>query len=264
MVRALTIAGSDSGGGAGIQADLKTFMAYGVYGMSAVTVVTAQNSQGVHAIDLVSPQTVYRQIVATVEDYGVDAIKIGMLYTEEMIDAVAAALERIAAVPVVWDPVMRAKDGTALLTDRAVGRLTAAMRQFATVVTPNLPEAETLAGLPIASAAAMADVARLLRQSGLHAVLLKGGHLPGDEASDFLCGEQGEQWFSHIKLVSQHTHGTGCTLSSAIAAGLARGFSLPQAVGEAKRYVTEAIRHAPRLGRGSGPMHHGWGGAPWI
>lgn len=262
--RALTVAGSDSGGGAGIQADLKTFMAYGVYGMSAITAVTAQNTLGVDAVAVLDPDLVSRQILRVSEDIGVDAVKVGMCYSAPIVEAVGAALAVLPPVPVVWDPVLQAKDGTALLDEGAWETLKRVVAAVAAVVTPNLPEAEAWVGFPVKTPAAMEEAAREILKTGVSAVLLKGGHLENQRPRDLLAWAGGIQWFEAERVAGRHTHGTGCTLSSAIAAGLARGFDLPRAVAEAKRYVTEAIRHAPGVGAGHGPLDHGWGFSPWI
>lgn len=265
MKRVLTIAGSDSGGGAGIQADLKTFMAFSVYGMSAVTAVTAQNTRGVAAIAAMTPEMVAEQIREIVSDIGVDAVKIGMLFSAEIISAVAFELKKLDhEIPIVVDPVMRAKGGGALLQRDAEQAFRTLIIPHATILTPNLPEASALAEIVVNDRDAMVKAAAVLTDMGASAVLVKGGHLKEDVAADLLWFEGEGQWFESSRIDTRHTHGTGCTLSSAIAAGLARGLPMDQAVGLAKRYVTEAIRLAPGLGSGNGPLNHHWGQSAWI
>jgi hydroxymethylpyrimidine/phosphomethylpyrimidine kinase len=256
---ALTIAGSDSSGGAGIQADLKTFSALGVYGASAITALTAQNTQGVEAVLVVPPDFVARQIKAVARDLNVGAVKIGMLATSEVIEAVAGALEALPGVPVVLDPVMVAASGDVLLDDDAIDTLRTVLLPRATVITPNLPEAAKLLGVDDAKTETeMAEQARQLKALGAKAVLVKGGHAEGAEAVDLLIDEQGELRLTARRVATSNTHGTGCTLSSAIAAGLARGASLREAMVAAKAYVTAAIEGADTLeiGEGRGPVHH--------
>jgi hydroxymethylpyrimidine/phosphomethylpyrimidine kinase len=252
---ALTIAGSDSGGGAGIQADLKTFSAFRVFGTSVITALTAQNSLGVHGVLNVAPEFVARQIDAVLSDIGADAIKIGMLSTAPIIEAVAGRLRAHDRRPIVLDPVMIAKSGDPLLEPAARVALIAEMLPLAAVVTPNLHEAAALAGMSVESEADMADVARRILALGPRAVLVKGGHLK-DAATDLLWDGQTLHRFEAPRLDSPHTHGTGCTLSAAIAAGLAHGRSLVDAVGEAKRYVTAAIRSGFQAGHGVGALRH--------
>ena len=264
---ALTIAGSDSGGGAGIQADLKTFSALGVYGASAITALTAQNTRGVFGIAGVEPAFVGAQIDAVFADIRVDAVKIGMLGSPETIEAVAAAIERYRPRAVVLDPVMVAKSGDKLLEDRAVDALKTRLLPLATVVTPNLPEAAVLLGTtPPAGRRLMAGVAARLQGLGAANVLLKGGHLDGEDSPDLLMHGGELHWFEGKRTPTRNTHGTGCTLSSALAAFLARGLPLPAAVGEAKRYVGAAIGAADGLGVGGGrgPVHHFHGLWPHI
>ena len=255
MPTALTIAGSDSGGGAGIQADLKTFSAFRVFGTSAITALTAQNSLGVHGVLNVAPEFVARQIDAVLSDIGAHAIKIGMLSTAPIIEAVAARLRAHEGRPIVLDPVMIAKSGDPLLEPAARAALIAEMLPLATVVTPNLHEAAALAGMSVESEADMAEVARQILALGPRAVLVKGGHLK-DAATDLLWDGHTLHRFEAPRLDSPHTHGTGCTLSAAIAAGLAHGRSLVDAVGDAKRYVTAAIRSGFQAGRGVGALRH--------
>jgi hydroxymethylpyrimidine/phosphomethylpyrimidine kinase len=256
---AVTIAGSDSGGGAGIQADLKTFSALGVYGASVITALTAQNTFGVAAIHDVPPEFVTAQIDAVFSDLRVDAVKIGMLSRPEIIAAVAAGLDRYGARNVVLDPVMVAASGDALIVDEAVAALAALLLSRVMLITPNLPEAARLLGEPRASGReAMEDQAVRLRAKGANAVLLKGGHGGGSESADFLLTGEGGRWFSAPRIATENTHGTGCTLSSAIAAGLANGETLEAAVAAAKDFVTAAIAASDRqrIGRGRGPVHH--------
>ena len=255
MPTALTIAGSDSGGGAGIQADLKTFSAFRVFGTSVITALTAQNSVGVHGVLNVAPEFVARQIDAVLSDIGADAIKIGMLSTAPIIEAVAARLRAHGRRPIVLDPVMIAKSGDPLLEPAARAALVAEMLPLAEIVTPNLHEAAALAGIPVETEADMEDVARRILALGPRAVLVKGGHLK-DAATDILWDGHTLHRFEARRLDSPHTHGTGCTLSAAIAAGLARGRPLTDAVAEAKRYVTAAIVGGFQAGRGVGALRH--------
>jgi len=249
---ALTIAGSDSSGGAGIQADLKTFAALGVYGASAITALTAQNTQGVEAVLVVPPDFVARQIRVVARDLKVAAVKIGMLATSEVIEAVAGALETLPGVPVVLDPVMVAASGDVLLDEDAIETLRTVLLPRADLITPNLPEAAKLLGR------AMSGQAAALRRLGAKAVLIKGGHAEGGQAVDILIDEAGELRLEAPRIKTSNTHGTGCTLSSAIAAELAKGASLRDAVSNAKAYVTAAIAAADTLdiGQGRGPVHH--------
>ena len=255
VAKALTIAGSDSGGGAGIQADLKTFSAFGVFGMSAITAVTAQNTVGVSGVLDLPPAFVASQIDAVLGDLGADAVKVGMLSTAGNVSAVASRLRAYGATPVVLDPVMVAKAGDALLKPDAQAALVREMLPLAFVVTPNLHEAAALAGIPVESEADMEDAARRIQALGPRHVLVKGGHLK-DAATDLLWDGQRFTRFPGERLDSANTHGTGCTLSAAIAAGLARGRDLAAAVGEAKAYVTAAIRAGFPAGRGVGVLRH--------
>ena len=258
--RALTIAGSDSGGGAGIQADLKTFSALGCYGMSVITALTAQNTVAVTEIHAVPPAFIVRQIDAILDDIGVDAIKIGMLHSAEVVRAVAERLARLGAVPIVLDPVMVAKSGARLLQDEAVEALRTSLLPLATVITPNLPEAEVLWGRPIADLAAMREASVALSALGPRAVLVKGGHLRDPHSPDvlYIASEERLAVLEGEWVETPNTHGTGCTLSSAIAAYLARGETIYDAVVKAKRDLTEALRAgaAYTLGHGHGPVHH--------
>lgn len=258
--RALTIAGSDSGGGAGIQADLKTFSALGCYGMSVVTALTAQNTVAVTGIHPIPPGFIAQQIDAVMEDIGVDAVKIGMLHSSEVIRTVAERLVHYRVERVVVDPVMVAKSGAKLLQDEAVAALRAELLPLATVITPNLPEAAVLLGRPISGLAEMQEACRALAELGPQAVLLKGGHLEGKESPDvlYIREEDSIRVLTAPRVETANTHGTGCTLSSAIAAYLARGYGLRRAVESAKAYMTAALRAgaAYRLGQGHGPVHH--------
>jgi hydroxymethylpyrimidine/phosphomethylpyrimidine kinase len=255
---ALTIAGSDSGGGAGIQADLKTFSALGVYGASVLTAITAQNTRRVTAVAEVAPEMVAAQIEAVLDDIPVAAIKIGMLFSPAIVAAVAAGLAR-TAVPVVLDPVMVAKSGDALLQPPAVVALVDELLPRATVLTPNLPEAARLLGeAEAATPDEAAAQGRRLLALGPRAVLMKGGHATGATCTDLLVMENGTLRFEAPRLATANTHGTGCALSSAIAAGLARGLPLAEAVGRAHAWLHAAIRAADglRVGQGRGPVHH--------
>ncbi|MCO5144764.1 MAG: bifunctional hydroxymethylpyrimidine kinase/phosphomethylpyrimidine kinase [Aquamicrobium sp.] len=259
IANVLSIAGSDPSGGAGIQADLKAFSARGVYGMAVLTALTAQNTRGVSGVHLVPAEFVARQIEAVFADVRVDAVKIGMIATAEIAEAVADALAAHRDVPVVLDPVMVAKGGAALLDPAAVDALTRRLLPLASVLTPNLPEAAALLGVPVAaSRAEMAAQAAKLRALGAGAVLVKGGHLDGDDSPDVLATAGEPLWLEGRRLTTRNTHGTGCTLSSTLAAELAKGSPLPEAVCAAKAYVAEAIANAERLtvGSGHGPVHH--------
>ena len=256
---ALSIAGSDPSSGAGIQADLKTFSALGVYGATVITALTAQNTQSVAAIEAVSPAFVTAQIEAVCGDLAVAAVKIGMLGTRGVVEAVAIALERHALRNVVLDPVMVAGSGRELLARDAVDILRRVLVPRASIVTPNLPEAAALLGEPQAQEEAqMRTQAEKLLRVGARAVLLKGGHAGGSESVDFFVDGRVELRLPAPRVETRNTHGSGCTLSAAIAAGLAKGLPLAEAVAQAKAYVTAAIAAADRLsvGRGAGPVHH--------
>ena len=256
---AVTIAGSDSGGGAGIQADLKTFSALGVFGASAITALTAQNTLGVQAIHAVPPEFVSQQIDSVFGDLSVSAVKIGMLATPEVIEAVAQGLDRFGGLPVVLDPVMVAASGDVLIAPEAVEALRRHLLPRAGLITPNLPEAARLLDAEVArDEEETADQARALMGIGARAVLIKGGHAEGPESVDILVTSDGVERLPAPRADTRNTHGTGCTLSSAIAAGLAKGQDLVGAVQMAKRYVTEAIRRSDelRIGHGHGPVHH--------
>lgn len=267
--RVLTIAGSDSGGGAGIQADLKTFCAHGVYGMSVVTAVTAQNTRAVTAVHSIPADVVGAQIDAVLSDIGADAIKIGMLADASIVQVVVEGLRAHAAVnrgiPIVLDPVMVAKSGDSLLADDAVSALSEGLIPLATVITPNLPEAEVLTGRPAGALEDRLELAKILAELG-PAVVLKGGHAqegsagPGGRIEDILCQGTTAEVFVHPRIESTSTHGTGCTLSSAIAARLARGDSVRGAVAGAIDYLQGALAAAFSLGQpnsgGHGPVNH--------
>ncbi len=258
--RVLSIAGSDSGGGAGIQADLKTFCALGCYGMTAITAITAQNTQGVRAIHGVPPQMLRAQIDAVVEDIGVDAVKIGMLATPEVVGVVADAIRRHRLPNVVLDPVMVATSGDRLIAQETVGALVAELFPLAAVVTPNLDEAGWLLGRAVTDPAALDAEADALRALGARAVLLKGGHLPGDWVVDVLALATGEHHrLESARIATRNGHGTGCTLSSAIAAHLALGAPLADAVRCARAYILGAIEAGAAVvtGHGHGPLNHG-------
>ncbi|MDX1421430.1 MAG: bifunctional hydroxymethylpyrimidine kinase/phosphomethylpyrimidine kinase [Rubricoccaceae bacterium] len=256
---ALTIAGSDSGGGAGLQADLKAFQANGVYGLSVVTAVTAQNTRAVTAAHDLPTGLVTAQLDAVAEDLPIDVVKTGMLSSAALIDAVADGLARHGLGPVVVDPVMISKSGYALLKPDAVAALTRRMLPLARVVTPNAHEAEALAGVPVQTLDDARRAAGAILALGAQAVLVKGGHLNGEpDAADLLMDADGEAVFRAERIDTPHTHGTGCTYASAIAANLAKGHALRGAVDRAKRYLTEAIRHGLALGAGHGPTHHFW------
>ncbi len=245
---ALTIAGSDPSGGAGIQADLKTFHQHRVYGAAVITLITVQNTVGVTRVDCLDPELVRQQIEAVLTDLPVAAVKTGALGNAAVIRVVARAVRG----PVVVDPVMVSKHGASLLAAEAVAAMLADLFPVATLVTPNLPEAEALTGMVIRDRAAMAEAAGRIPA---RAVLLKGGHLAG-EASDLLWFEGVERWYPGERYETPHTHGTGCTYSAAITALLAHGIVLPEAVGRAKQYIAGAIRTNPGLGNGSGPVNH--------
>jgi hydroxymethylpyrimidine/phosphomethylpyrimidine kinase len=253
--KALTIAGSDSGGGAGIQADLKTFSAFRVFGMSVITAVTAQNSLGVQGVENLPPAFVAQQLRSVLEDFGADAAKCGMLSTAPIIEAVATELTSHRIEKLVVDPVMVAKSGDQLLQPEARAALADRILPLALLVTPNLPEAEVLAGIRVAEPEDMEEAARRIHLMGPRYVLVKGGHLKGD-ATDLLWNGRDFTRFSTPRIDSQNTHGTGCTFSAAIAAGLARGQALGDAIRSAKAYVTRAIREGFPGGRGVGQLRH--------
>ncbi|GBU15733.1 hydroxymethylpyrimidine/phosphomethylpyrimidine kinase [Polaromonas sp.] len=258
--RVLSIAGSDSGGGAGIQADLKTFSALGCYGMTAITALTAQNTQGVRAIHSVPSKMLQEQIDAVLDDIGADAVKIGMLHAPDLVQTVAEAIDRHALQKVVLDPVMIATSGAVLIDSPAVLVLVRELFPRSQLVTPNLDEAALLVERPLRNESDMQAAAQDLLRMGANAVLLKGGHLPGAWVSDLLLEKNGQpHWMRAPRIYTANTHGTGCTLSSAIAAYLALGATLRDAVESARLYVRAALQASVqvRTGAGSGPLNHG-------
>jgi len=255
MYTALTIAGSDSSGGAGMQADLKTFAAHGVYGLSVLTAVTAQNTCGVFAVQDISPLVIMAQLDAIYSDIPVQAVKVGMVSRRETIMALAESLPRYRPMNLVIDPVMISKSGYHLLQSEAKGALITMLLPLADLVTPNIPEAEEIVGYRINSLPEMEQAARHLVALGARAALVKGGHLAGD-AVDLLFDGETVSHFTSPRILTTNTHGTGCTLSAAIAAQLARGATLKEAVRLAKAYISLAIEHAFPLGKGVGPTHH--------
>ncbi|WP_419814384.1 bifunctional hydroxymethylpyrimidine kinase/phosphomethylpyrimidine kinase [Glacieibacterium sp.] len=250
--RILIVAGSDSSGGAGIQADLRTIQALGGYGMTAITAVTVQNTLGVSAVHAIPPEIVAAQMQACLDDIGADAVKIGMLGDAALIATVAGALRGLK-LPIVLDPVMVAKGGAVLLADEAVAALFALL-PLATVVTPNTPELAALTGIEIEDEADVVLSAQELIGQGARAVLAKGGHMPGDEIADWLVTRDGQTRFTSQRIETRHTHGTGCTLASAVAVGLGRGLELAEAVRIARDHVHAAILAAPGFGAGHGPL----------
>jgi hydroxymethylpyrimidine/phosphomethylpyrimidine kinase len=256
--RVLTIAGSDSGGGAGIQADLKTFLAHGVHGMSAVTAVTVQNSVGVQGFYELEPRAVFEQIESVATDIGVDAAKTGMLASAPIIEAVAGAVERFALPNLVVDPVAASKHGDPLLRPDALQALRERLAPLATVITPNLGEVKLLCGVEVRGPGDLLDAAKAMHELGPRWVLVKGGHLPGGDAVDLLWDGRQAVELTAPRLATPHTHGTGCTLASAIAANLADGLDVVTAVEAAKRYLSGAIAGAFPLGKGIGPTDHAW------
>ena len=254
----LSIAGSDPSGGAGIQADLKTFSALETYGMAVITGLTAQNTQGVHAIEMPSTKFIDTQLKVILEDIHVDAIKIGMLGNADVVNVVADRLAAGFQGPIVVDPVMVAKSGDALLQDDAIHALRERLLPLATVITPNIPEADVLVGTQIRDVTDMPTAATKLLALGCNSVLLKGGHLSGAESPDLFLTHGQQQWLHGERFQTRHSHGTGCTLSSAIAAHLGRGMSISDAVVASKQYISRAIQHAEQLsvGNGIGPVHH--------
>ena len=254
---ALTIAGSDSSGGAGIQADLKTMLANGVYGMSAITALTAQNTIGVTVISEVTPEFLGQQIDAVFTDIFPDAVKTGMVANEELIEVIADRLAFYGAKNIVIDPVMIATSGARLISEEAIAVLKEKLLPIATVITPNIPEAEVLSGIKISDKADMEKAADFINKTYGCSVLLKGGHSIND-ANDLLYENGGMTWFEGVRINNPNTHGTGCTLSSAIASNLAKGYDLKQAVRLAKEYISGALSVMLDLGKGSGPMHHGY------
>lgn len=256
--RVLIVAGSDSGGGAGIQADIKTVTALGGYAMTAISALTAQNTRGVFGVMPVAPDFIAQQMRVVLEDLGADALKTGMLHSAAVIDAVAATIEALAPdTPLVVDPVMVAKGGARLLEVDAVAALKRRLLIHATVLTPNIPEAEALSGMTIRDPSDMRHAAQSLLTLGPDAVLLKGGHLESDTIVDVLATVDGLRSFESARLRTTSTHGTGCTLASAIATGLAQGLDVAAAVIRARTYVQRAIETAPGFGHGHGPLNHG-------
>jgi hydroxymethylpyrimidine/phosphomethylpyrimidine kinase len=255
--RVLIVAGSDSGGGAGIQADIKAVTAMNGFAATAITALTAQNTEGVHGVVGIEPAFIAQQIEVVLSDIGADALKTGMLHSAEVIEVVAAGIARYAAgVPLVVDPVMVAKGGHRLLLTEAEAALRDRLLPMAALITPNLPEAEVLAGFAVRSEADMKRAAERLAALGADAVLMKGGHLEGDRVVDLLFHEGRFDRFEDARIPSRSTHGTGCTLASAIAAGLAQKMTLRDAVTRARDYVRRAIETAPGFGRGHGPLNH--------
>lgn len=256
MKRLLTIAGSDSSGGAGIQADLKTFAAHGTFGMSVITAVTAQNTCGVTLVQDITPEVITAQMDAVFSDIRVDVVKIGMVSRNESIRSIAAGLRKWNPAIVVLDPVMISKSGYPLLQPEACQALVEELLPLATLVTPNLPEAEAICGFTIKTEKEMEAAAKKILALGAKAVLVKGGHLEGNAADDYLFDGEKGLWLSGQRIKTKNTHGTGCTLSSALAANLAKGLPLSEAVQAAKAYVTTGIRYGIELGKGCGPTHH--------
>jgi len=253
----LIAAGSDSGGGAGIQADIKAVTALGAYAMTAITALTAQNTQGVEGVVGVEPAFIAQQMHMVLDDIGADAVKTGMLHNVAVIETVAAVLEEKAAdIPLVLDPVMYAKGGHPLLEPDSIASLKTRLLPQAAVVTPNVPEAEAIAGVTIETVDDMHAAARAIIDLGPRAVLLKGGHMEGPKVTDLLVTGDAVEEMTHPRVDTRHTHGTGCTLASAIAAGLAQGMGLVAAVRRARAYVLIAIRTAPGFGKGHGPLNH--------
>ena len=259
MKTALTIAGSDSSGGAGIQADIKTMTANGVFALSAITALTAQNTTGVTGIFETTPEFLAQQLDAVFTDIYPDAIKIGMVSSSALIETIAKKLRQYDAKHIVVDPVMVATSGSKLLQDSAIQILTGQLLPMAEVVTPNIPEAEILSGMTITDAAGMEAAAKCISEKYGCAVLCKGGHKVND-ADDLLWRNGSGKWFHGERIANPNTHGTGCTLSSAIAANLAKGFALKEAIARAKAYLTDALNAQLDLGRGSGPLDHTLGG----
>ncbi len=259
--RVLTVAGSDSGGGAGIQADIKTITALGSYAMTAITAITAQDTLGVHGVWPVDTEAVQAQIKVTLADIGADVIKTGMLGNKAMVECVAETLSEAAkGVPQIVDPVMVATSGDRLLDERAIGAMRALMLPGAKLVTPNAPEAEILTGKAVESVDGQRRAAEALLETGARGALVKGGHIEGDVITDVLQTTRGEWIYESERIDTTSTHGTGCTLASAIAAYVAQGVDLPDAVEHARTYLQGAIKNAPGLGVGHGPVDHGWMG----
>lgn len=257
--RVLIVAGSDSGGGAGIQADIKTVTALGGYAATAVTALTVQDTRNVYDVLGIEPDFIRRQMEVVLEDIGADAIKLGMLHDKAVIDAVCGVVETSAQdIPLIVDPVMVAKGGARLLSEDAVESVRTRLLPLAAVVTPNLPEAGAIADMAIRDETQRREAAARILAHGARAVLLKGGHMEGDTVVDLLATPDGVETFEHPRIRTNHTHGTGCTLASAIATGIAQGMALRDAAGRAIDYVHEAMRHAPGYGAGHGPLDHGY------
>ena len=254
--RVLIIAGSDSSGGAGIQADIKTCAAFGVYAATAITAVTAQNTMGVQQVEFMPPELVRAQIRSVISDIGADVVKIGMLGTKEIIEVVAEEIEPLDAF-IILDPVAVATSGDALLQDDAMAALKDTLLPLADLVTPNVPEAELLTGLKINDVDDLTPAGDALLKMNVYAALMKGGHLEGKSVVDVLVSEEGANIMSGPRINTRHTHGTGCTLASAIAANMALGAPLEEAVMTAREFVFQAIKTAPKLGQGNGPLNHG-------
>ena len=256
--RVLILAGSDSGGGAGVQADIKTVTVLGGYAATAITAITVQNTLGVQDVFKIPPAVVTAQARAVLDDIGADAFKTGMLGGRAMVEAVADILDGAPEIAAVVDPVMIAKGGQSLLSGKAVGAMLNRLVPRADLLTPNAPEAEALTGIAIADLDGQRRAAEALLALGARAVLIKGGHVPGDRVIDLLVTAEGETLLEGPRIDTRHTHGTGCTLASACAVGLAQGLPLHEAVARAWAYTAEAIRRAPGLGGGHGPLGHGW------
>jgi hydroxymethylpyrimidine/phosphomethylpyrimidine kinase len=256
--RVLIIAGSDSSGGAGVQADIKTVTALGGYAASAITAITVQNTLGVHGVHAIPVAVVEAQARAVLDDIGADAIKVGMLGEVAIVEAVAGLIDAYRGIPAVIDPVMIAKGGQPLLADRAVEALASLLIPRAALLTPNAPEASALIGAPVETTDDLRRAGEALLAMGAKAVLMKGGHISGPTVTDVLMTGGGETTFEGPRVESRHTHGTGCTLASACAAGLAQGLTLERAVARAWGYTAEAIRRAPGFGAGHGPLDHAW------
>ena len=254
--RVLIIAGSDSSGGAGIQADIKTCAAFGAYAATAITAVTAQNTVGVQQVEYMPPELVRAQIRSVISDIGADVVKIGMLGTKEIIEVVAEEIEPLDAF-IILDPVAVATSGDVLLKDDAMAALSDTLLPLADLVTPNVPEAELLTGLKIKDVDDLTPAGDALLKMNVYAALMKGGHLDGKSVVDVLVSEEGANIMSGPRIHTRHTHGTGCTLASAIAANMAIGAPLDEAVMTAREFVFQAIKTAPKLGQGNGPLNHG-------
>jgi hydroxymethylpyrimidine/phosphomethylpyrimidine kinase len=256
--RVLIIAGSDSSGGAGVQADIKTVTALGGYAATAITAITVQNTLGVSGVYPIPPEVVEAQAAAVLDDIGADALKTGMLGDVAMVEAVARVLDRATGIPAVIDPVITAKGGASLLASGAVAALRSLLVPRAALLTPNAPEAEALTGLTVATTDDLRRTGEALLRAGAAAVLMKGGHVAGARVCDLLMTPEGETLFEGERLDTRHTHGTGCTLASACAVGLAQGLPLVEAAARAWDYVHEAMLRAPGFGAGHGPLDHGW------